>query len=564
MILDADEIEPNAELSAELCIVGGGAAGITLALHFAESGHAVVLLESGGESPEAPTQALYRGHVADPTLHSPPHRFRHRGFGGSTSIWGGRCVPLDPIDLQARPWIAHSGWPIGMAELAPHYAHANRLCEAGDFAYTAAEAFPGGLPPIIAGFRGANCTDDRLERFSCPTDFARRYRGRLAASRTLRVILHASVTELTCAPCAATVDSLAARSLRGRRFRVRPRRIVLAMGGLEIPRLLLASRGTHIHGLGNAYGHVGRFYMCHIAGTVGALRPTAGAAAVNHGYAIAPDGTYCRRRLALTEAAQQAGRIGNMVARLHHPRATDPAHRTGALSAIALAAPLIGYEYGTRLRGSAPAPIGRTLLHLRNIACDPRNTAGFALHWLRRRMLAARKFPSIVITPKSGVFSLDFHAEQEPNPASRITLAGDRDALGMQRILIDWRPTATDLNTVRTGLRLIGQDLRASGCATLSLLPEEIDAAALRDGAYGGHHIGTARMSHTPREGVVDGNCRVHGLHNLFIAGSAVFPTSGQANPTLTIVALALRLAQRLQAEMRPTQAIAHPPTRVE
>jgi len=543
MIADAEQVENGATLSADICIVGGGAAGIAMALSLSDQGRDVLLLEGGGLAQEARSQALYQGEVADPALHPPTDTYRRRGWGGSTTLWGGRCAPFDPIDFEDRPWIPGPGWPFALETLRPWYERANRLCEAGRFAYTADEAFPRGLRPMLEGFASDDFTDTTLERFSCPTDFGRRYRARLARCATTRVMLHANVTELRAADDGATIESLDVATLTGRRFAVRARQVVLATGGLEVPRLLLASRDRHANGIGNAHDQVGRNYMCHIAGTLGRLAVCGGAKAAWHGYDVSDDGIYCRRRLAMTGAAQRRLRTGNFIARLHHSRIPDPSHRTGALSALYFAKPFIGYEYAKRLHGSSRLAWSAQLRHVVNLARDPHGAAGFLLHWARARTLAIRKYPSVIVAPRNGVFSLDYHAEQVPNPASRITLTADSDALGMQRLRVDWRHSAADLDTVRVAFAVLARDMAASGCANLSYDAQEIAFSALRDGAYGGHHIGTARMSDDPRLGVVDGECRVHGMRNLFVAGSAVFPTSGQANPTLTIVALALRLA---------------------
>jgi choline dehydrogenase-like flavoprotein len=312
-----------------------------------------------------------------------------------------------------------------------------------------------------------------------------------------------------------------------------------------VPRLLLTSRDHHALGIGNGYDQVGRHYMTHIAGTIGEVVPGGGKRPFL-GYERADDGVYCRRRFALAEASQQALGVGNFIARLHHPRLGDPAHRSGALSAVYLARPFIDYEYASRLHGQGRQQALGLAGHLRNVALDLPGVAGFGLHWLRRRRLAARKYPSLVVHPRSGLYSLDFHAEQAPNPDSRVSLLRERDRLGMPKLHVDWRMCAADLRTVRLSLAALAEDFTRSGCAVLRYDASEILDAVQRDGAYGGHHIGTARMSVSPREGVVDATCRVHGMKNLYIAGSAVFPTSSQANPTLTIVAMALRLASQL------------------
>ncbi|MGI3775885.1 MAG: FAD-dependent oxidoreductase [Janthinobacterium lividum] len=551
MILRAEAIEPGVLLRADVCIVGGGAAGITLALSLRGSGLDVLLLEAGGERAEPGSQAHYRGEVADPALHSAPDRYRQRRFGGSTTIWGGRCVPFDAIDFERRDWVPHSGWPFGRDALLPHYATASALCEAGPFSFDA-DAVAGGVPEMLDGFAPEHFDTATIERFSCPTDFGRRYRHRLAAQAGLRVVLGAGVTRIVMDAGGGAVRRLEVARASGAGFAVAAGRVVLATGGLEVPRLLLASRaegGAHSEGVGNAHGLVGRFYMCHVAGTYGTVRLAPGAR-VFHGYVRDADGSYCRRRWALGEAAQRLQGVGGFVARLHHPRIPDPAHRTGALSGIWLARRLIRYEYGRRLSGEAP---GRAawLRHAANLAGDVPATAGFLLHWLRARTLAERKFPSVVIRPRADLFSLDLHAEQVPNPSSRVTLGQGVDALGVPVLRVDWRPDALDLRTVRVGVRLLAQDLGRSGLAALEDEVEGVEHAMLRDGAYGGHHIGTARMADDPRQGVVDADGRVHGVRNLYVAGSAVFPTSSQANPTLTVVAIAARLGAHLRAGAR-------------
>ncbi|OZI70854.1 GMC oxidoreductase [Bordetella genomosp. 12] len=550
MILDASTIPDGSTLSADLCIVGGGAAGITLALALMDSGLDIILLESGGSAEEPATQDLYAGSVADARLHPEPSRYRQRRMGGSTTIWGGRCMPLDAIDFEPRDYIAHSGWPIGLDALLPYYPQANRLCEAGAFAYTVETAFDHPVRPMIGGFESPVFSTDTLERFSVPTDFGQRYAQRLREG-AVRVVQHANLCGLDGSAAGQPVGPARIRTLAGTAFTVAARRYVLATGGLETARLLLASPGASGQGLGNAHDVVGRYYMSHIAGTIGQA-DLSGAASVWHGYEVSDEGVYCRRRLALQAPAQRAMRAGNFIARLHHPRIPDPGHGNGILSALYLAKPIVPYEYAKRLYGDTPGSAGLWLRHLRNVVGSAPATAAFLWHLLTERKLAARKFPSIIVHPRNRRYSLDFHAEQEPNPESRVTLGCERDALGMPRLHIDWRYTRRDVHTVQACLAALSEALRASGVGSFSYDQDQVEAEMTRYGAYGGHHIGTARMGRDPRSSVVDADCRLHEAPNLYIAGSAVFPTSSQANPTLTIVALALRLAEHLRRQTCP------------
>ena len=335
MIRHAATIDDGQTLAADLCIVGAGAAGITLALQFADSGLRVLLLEGGEEQKLPAAQSLYAGTVDTPDLHSPPDRYRERRLGGTTTVWSGRCLPYDPIDFERRSWIADSGWPISYEDVARHYPKAVALCEAGEPEFSAERVKPGGMRPLIRSFTTQNLDTDRVERFSCPTNFGDRYRHRLEASPNTDVILGANVTEILTAEDGSRVRGLTVRGLDGRRFTVSAHQVVLATGGLEIPRLLLASRDRHAAGLGNRSGLVGRFYMCHIAGTIGDLRLDVEPGDVNAGYEQADDGTYCRRRLALTAEAQAELNEGILIAcMIETPEAVENAEAIAAVPGV--------------------------------------------------------------------------------------------------------------------------------------------------------------------------------------------------------------------------------------
>jgi choline dehydrogenase-like flavoprotein len=546
MISHADTIAMNACLWADVCIVGGGAAGISLALSLSGQGLKIVVLESGEMRERAATQALYAGEVADEKLHSPPDKYRQRRFGGSTAIWGGRCVPFDPIDFDTRAWVPNSGWPISYEDLLPFYPQANALSEAGRFAYGADEALGADAPPIFRGFESDIVRTNSLERFSCPTNFGTRYARRLKVAPDIHVLLGANCTNIGLETGTRAVDELEVKTLAGRRFRVAVRAAVLATGGLETARLLLASRHAAPSGIGNEHDVVGRYYMCHIAGNVGTLVVRGSPADVRHGYEITPEGIYARRRLGMTPQAQREHGLTNAVARLHFPRITDPRHRNGVLSGLFLARRLISYEYAKRLNDGTPPSASVYARHLLNVVSDPIDTTAFLAHWLARRTLAQRKFPSVILRNRGNRFSLEIHAEQMPNAASHVALTDRADALGMPQLRVDWRYSQGDIEAVRRMLDLMAAEFERSGVAQLDYDRDTLEDDLMRFGAYGGHHIGTARMGDDPRTSVVDADCRVHSLRNLYVAGSAVFPTASQANPTLTLVALSLRLGRHL------------------
>ncbi|HSW20075.1 MAG TPA: GMC family oxidoreductase [Ramlibacter sp.] len=554
MIEDAHAVPRSSVIAADVCVVGGGPAGISLALALSGKGLSVLLLEAGRRTADPQAQALYEGEVDNEQLHSPTHRYRLRGLGGSSAIWGGRCMPYDAIDFETRSWAPDSGWPISYEDLLPHYARANNLAEAGRFAYDAREVFPN-LPPMISGFASDIVRTTGLERFSCPTDFGYRYARRLALAPDIRVLEGAVCAAIRLAPEGAEVRSLDVATLEGNRFEVRARAVALAAGGLETARLMLSSNDVAPQGVGNGHDVVGRYYQCHIAGNVGSLVVHGAPWHVRHGYEVAPDGVYCRRRLSVAPSRQRELGLQNAVARLHFPKITDPSHRSGVLSGLFLARRLISYEYGKRLHDAVPPSMVTYARHLLNVASDPLDTAGFLAHWVRHRSLAQRKFPSVILRNRSNRFSLEVQGEQRPIASSRVTLADSVDALGMRRIRVDWRYSPEDIDSLARTLTLVSNEFARSGAGRFTFNRDTLEEDLLRYGAYGGHHIGTARMGTDPRTSVVDADCRLHAVNNLYVAGSAAFPTSSQANPTLTIIALSLRLAQHLGTRLQTRRA---------
>lgn len=546
MISNARDVPQGTNLTADVCIVGAGAAGLAMAMALRESGLKVLLLESGGDKDDEATQALYAGEVADERMHSPPDKYRKRVFGGSTTIWGGRSMPFNPIDFEKREHIAHSGWPIGFDDVAPYYPQANALIEAGDFDYSARSALPD-APPVIEGFQSNTILCDQLERFSCPTNFAARYRHRLAECQNVEVMLQANVCHIQLDANGQAVQHLVCGTLDGKRFQVSATRFVLATGGIEVARLLLASRDVMTTGIGNRFDQVGRYYMCHIAGNIGKVVFKGKTSAIHHGYDLSAEGVYCRRRFSMPAELQRELGVANVIARLHFPTITDPAHRNGVLSGLFLAKNFISYEYGKRLQSGERDSLGRYARHLLNVMTDPFDTTAFLLHWIRYRTLSERKFPSVVLKNRTNLFSLDVHGEQAPNPESRVTLTSDKDAMGMLRTRVDWRYSDIDIVSVDKMLALMASEFKRCGVGELTYDPSTLAEDLTMYGAYGGHHIGTARMGTDARTSVVNADGRLHDVGNLYVASAATFPTSSQANPTLTIVALALRLAAHLK-----------------
>jgi choline dehydrogenase-like flavoprotein len=558
MIRSLDELGPESKLEAAICIVGAGAAGITLACELDNSGFSVLLLEAGGSQLDlAASNELYRGTATAP--HPNPSEFRRVVFGGTTGTWGGRCVPFDPIDFEKRDYIADSGWPISYHEVAQYYPRALEYCDAGKFDFSVGNSLPDRARRIATlpglGNDDADLVTDRIERYSLPTDFGKRYRDRLEHSTNVTVVLNARCVAMHRAAGEDRIESLAVTDRTARRRTVRATVFVLATGGIEVPRLLMNSdpEGT---GYGNHFDHLGRFYACHFENILARLVVQDGK--VPFDFEKTVDGVYSRRKLQFSPRTQHQHRLLNTAFRLHFPPYSDAAHGNPALSAIYLAKSTLIPEYRAILQhGSEPAVQSPTLEHLRNVVFGLPGLARFAYQWLFLRRLTERKLPYTLVRNRDGSYPLEFNCEQTPLASNRVALGTEVDRDGLRRVNVQWRVSDADVDAAHRAFLLLRDILEERSRCRLEFNAGELRQIISRSIPLGGHHIGTARMSATPRQGVVDSHCAMFELPNVYIASSAVFPTSSHANPTLTIVALALRLAGHLKSKslMRSAQA---------
>ena len=535
MFHDSRLLEDGAEVETDLCVVGAGPAGIAVARELLDQPLRVAVLTSGELKFRRRAQQLYRGrNVGRPTYSA--YRSRVRMYGGSSTRWTGQCRPLEALDFERRDWVPHSGWPFTRDDLDPYYRRAQQVCHLGPYEY-APEAW------LQNGQRALPVDDSRLEvriyQFAFPRDFGDAYQGRLAAARNVDVYLHANVVEVDLDPDARHVTGLRVATLSGRRVRFVARRYVLACGGIENPRILLASNRVAAAGLGNAHDLVGRFYTDHPFCFTGYYEPARpdldGTLHVIEDYDRVGSEQRAHAALALPERTLREERLNNcavyFVRRPSHK--VEPTYFTaGVKSFTQLADVLKGEDVLDRDLGS----------HLRNVAGNL-GDVGRSL----ARGLAERVRPRPRLALRTAL-------ETTPNPDSRVTLGEERDPLGMPRVRIDWRLNADDRRGLHRLHQVMRQEFARLALGRLVEDPTEDDTGWPVSMSGGMHHMGTTRMHESPREGVVDPDCRVHGLANLYIAGSSVFPTGGVANPTLTIVALAIRLADHLKEEMRRGQ----------
>ena len=516
MLLDAHNVVAETTLAADVCVIGAGAAGITLARALAAANRSVLLLESGGFDLDNQTQALYKGKTVglpiDPTVHLGLDAPRLRYFGGTTNHWSGFCRPFPELDFEPRPYVPRSGWPIARADLDPYYAGAQDVCSLGPYDYSLAYWMGQGL--IDRPFLEGPVTPHTMIQLSERTVFGEVYRDEIVNSPNINLVLWANVTNLALTSDDNSIHHVDVKTLSGNAFRATAKAYVLATGGLEVPRLLLASNDRRPAGIGNEHDLVGRHFMEHVNIAVGpvALSVDQGAMApytpTTHTVDVNGDArdVGLQAVLLLAPNVLQQEELRSCEVTLEYPFAPDD----------------------PRLEGVFPGTVqGIELLQAEGVTTGTVATA---------RVLC----------------------EQEPNPASRVTLVRARDALGMPRIELDWRLTRDDRVSMLRTMARVGLEIGRLGLGRLRVDVSGYTNADPQPGdnvSYavntGSHHIGTARMSADPTRGVVDQNLKVHSVANLYIGGSAVFPTSGANPPTLTIVALALRLADHLTTVTR-------------
>lgn len=545
MIIDYLDPSAPADYQADLCVIGAGPAGIAIARSFMGTATTVCLIEGGGLAGEDRSQSLYDGDSIGSTAFD-AGTARMRVFGGSCTLWGGGCIPFADSDLEPREWVPGSGWPLRYAELAPWYEKARDFCRI-DAEYGFGQGSfdgPAPRPPL-------ELDPEAMVNFifaRSPITFGDAYRDLLAEAPNITVLLHANVMELHVTDNARQVTEAAIGALDGRRGRVRARHYVLAAGGIENARILLLSDSVAPQGLGNDHDLVGRYFMDHPRGNIGTV------------HADEPDRlTRPYERSIGKQRADLASEIGLSLdaQRNHrtlngrvHPFAVEGTVPRGirALRDVRAALRPPSRDEATLLEARLSAalqngPGGATMAVRQNLAISAMR---LGLHIGDVIRAVAQKVGDRPTVRSDRVELVGFF-EQAPNRDSRITLGESRDALGLRRVSVDWRLTDLDRHTHVVLTQLTGQRL-ARACAgrfEASRWATDTDAPADVHGTA--HHMGTTRMAVDPSQGVVDTDGKVHGIANLHVAGSSVFPTSGWAFPTFTLVALSLRLAEQLR-----------------
>lgn len=514
MLIDARELPPGSLIEADLAIIGGSIAGMTIARQFESAGIDVCVLESGGEEPETEVQDLYRGKAemlgpggATRNIDDYLTSSRFWYFGGSGNAWGGKCVPLDASDFRRREWIADSGWPMTRQDMQPYYDRACDLFEIPHFPPDLTRHWTGERPAVDLG---------EAELESLPRYFTRctgaikdntytEFKLRLTNHLRLRVYLHVNVCDIRLRSGGDSVESLEVGTLAGPRHEARAGCYVLATGGIENARLLLASNSLMPAGLGNGHDLVGRFFQGHV--TLGIYDGAAGR----------------NTSLCFSRPGQPMGLYVDQ----------DPGKVQAVLS------PSWKAQQRTRLRNCTVTLLD-TWYSAQASSKSLMSMAKLVDGQLARLQANAAD---------SGHYQYFFMIEQSPNDTSRVTLIEERDRLGMPRVRLDWAFDEEDIVALDRAVGFFRRELgrTAQGRVEWPVLHDELIGIM----SMSRHHNGTTRMHVDPRRGVVDADCRLHGVRNLYVAGSSVFPTGGIANPTLTLVALAMRLSDHLKQQLQ-------------
>ncbi|HEX9200593.1 MAG TPA: GMC oxidoreductase [Acidobacteriaceae bacterium] len=521
--------------------MGTGPVGMALALEFERLGHEVLVLESGGKDVDPSLGEASRAEIVDADRHAPMEIAVVRALGGTSWTWGGRCVAYDDVDWVPREFVADAHWPVSGEEIRPFYKRATEylLCGSDAFRLPYKRTLTDGL------------TLDGVERWAREAKVILEHRERLLASERIRLSLKSTVTGLNLSADTTRIESLTVNTPDGTRT-LRARQIVLAMGGVETTRLLLHVQQTSPHLFGGIDGPLGRYYMGHISGKIASIQFSDPATIDDLDFKLDTCGAYYRRRLMLTTEEQITHRVLNTAFWPDNPPFYDPSHGSGVLSAVflALAFPPTGrYLLPEAIRlihtGPKPYPLAA---HMWNAIVGAPRGAKDIFGILSNRFIKKPKKPGFMVRNRGGKYALHYHAEQIPHRDSRITLGGEVDAFGLPRAVIDLRFTEQDVQSVIDSHRLLDRALQANGIGRLEYWysEEQVQERIYAQAADGFHQVGTTRMGGDPAQSIVDADLKVHGLDNLYVASSSVFPTTGQANSTLLAVAFAVRLAERL------------------
>lgn len=527
MIVDSSELPSDAVITADICIIGAGAAGISIAQSFFSSSLTVALLEGGGMEYEEESQELYKG--INKGFPYPLEGSRARYFGGTTNYWAGHVRPFTDNDFDGKPWIGVEGWPITKSDLDDYYQHAFNICMHGtgqdqwDIAYWFKKH---GITSSLMDEDKFKVIIEQVMQRSQPSfvSFGTYFKNSLEKSDNVIVYLHSNVIELNTNESGNAIVSCSAYSKTDKQFSVKAKYFVVACGGIENARLLLVSNSTIKSGIGNQKDQVGRYFCDHPHANLGTFIMSGKPQAIEKlfRYNETPSGSKYVGEIELPKKIQKKHKLTNTFMRLlpKVPHSSD-----GTLSAWEI--------LDNAKKGNVPDDI---LYHIGNVITEIDTLVERQYYKLSQKS-PQRHYKIFMIT------------EPVPTYESQISLIDAKDKFGKQQIGLNWQLNDIDKKTLLFASKTFATEMGRLGLGRVQL-KTELENEWPNYLWEKHHHLCTTRMARNSSSGVVDKNCKVFSTKNLFIAGSSTFTTASTAPPTLTIVALALRLAEHIKGKL--------------
>jgi len=543
MLIDGRNISEHQQLETEICIIGGGPAGITIANEFINTKSEVILIESGGVKFNSPIQSLSEGKVIS-INQSDLKDSRRRQIGGNAHAWnapvdrqtsGWRCLPLDQLDFESRDWIPHSGWPFKRQHLEPYYNRAHQMCALGKFNYAMEDWLQPESPPLCPSSRHIQTT---ISHYGHSSTFTHYYPQKIQDADNITTLIHTTALNIETDNSGKNVTSLDVGSIKGNKFKVLAKIFILAAGGIENARLLLMSNDSNASGLGNQHDVVGRYFMDHPQIDLGLFIPFS-RQFLNRTqlYDIhSVNGSSILGAISLKPKLLVKQKLPNHGIHLYPTYHGHLAQAKQSFKTIK----------NSLLQGKIPHKIRH---HFSKILCGHKYFND-VIFWKTKRLFSNPHLGQWSFLPyektRFSALQLTCQMEQIPLPSNRIILTPEKDSFGQPKIELRWQLTNQEIRSLNKITTTVKQELNHSGLGYFSQKEQPLALDFKQLSGY--HHLGTTRMHVNPKHGVVNADCRIHGINNLYVAGSSVFPTGGYANPTLTIVALAIKLSDKIKA----------------
>jgi choline dehydrogenase-like flavoprotein len=510
MFKDLRYISSESTLTYDICIVGTGPAGISVAKQLLGTGHRIVMLESGGELPESKYQQLNKGENSGPSFLS-LDASRLRCFGGASKLWAGYCSPFKSDEFDKKSFIPLSGWPISLDDLKIYYKQAAKMLGISYKKFYSKDYFQNTFDGI--SFKEFDRDNSFLSGnvFQVSNaknrDFGEKYKTDFKSSVNTDVIFHSTVTELNLNSTGRDVQSVLIADLDGNKATIKAKIFVLACGALENPRILLASNKHYKNGIGNINGFVGSCFMSHPGvSNVGEIHKTS-----------------------LEECISKDKYDDSYIVR---------------------------FEMSSRERSKQ-----KVLRHLLSISqyrdlTNPRTYISGRVFSEFDKLVDNFNFVSSVKKTacringeySSKLWNLTVALEQPPRLSNNLRLHASHDDLGMPKINMYWDDISKiERDTVIKSVKTMARELGITNIGRIKFKSELLTGKSYKINDPVNHHIGTTRMSNDSETGVVDKNCKVFGISNLYVAGSSAFATSSVVNPTYTIIAMSLKLGEYLK-----------------